>query len=300
MTIALRFKNLRAMSRYLYLMPAVILVSLIVIYPIISNIINSLQTDKRLLMGVVKPAFVGLSNFINAWKEGLFQVSLKNSLLFTISSVAIAFVLGLIISILLNRVKRFRVFYRVLIVVPWVISPMVAAFSWKFLFNDSFGLINYFLLKIGLIHEKIVWLGSFKTAFMALTIANIWRIFPFITIMLLAGLQSVSKDIEEAAEIDGAGPVQKYIHILLPQMKHVIIIVILLQFIWNFNEFTVIQTLTQGGPADSTVVVPVLIHKLGFKYWRAGTASALSLILSIIILTLSLLYLRIVGRKGDD
>ncbi|MCL5771999.1 MAG: sugar ABC transporter permease [Actinobacteria bacterium] len=288
------------MSRYLYIMPAVVLVALIVIYPIISNIINSLQTDKRLLTGGAKPAFVGFSNFISAWNEGLFQVSLKNSLLFTISSVAIAFVFGLIISVLLNRVKRFRVFYRVLIVVPWVISPMVAALSWKFLFNDSFGLINYFFLKIGLINEKIVWLGNFKTAFMALTIANIWRIFPFITIMLLAGLQSVSKDIEEAAEIDGAGLVQKYIHIILPQMKHVIIIVILLQFIWNFNEFTVIQTLTQGGPADSTVVLPVLIHKLGFKYWRAGTASALSLILSLIILILSSLYLRIVGRKSDE
>jgi multiple sugar transport system permease protein len=290
-------KRLRVMERYLFVVPAILLVSMIVIYPLISNLVNSMQTDQRLLLNETKPSFVGFDNYKKAWSEGLLQLSLKNSFSFTALSVFIAFILGLIASAILNSIKKMSGFYRILIVLPWLISPMVAAFAWKALFNDSFGMVNFLLMRTGVIADKVIWLGHYQTAFAALIIANVWRIFPFATIMLLAGLQSVPEDIIEAAEIDGAGPVAKYFLIILPQLKNIIIIVILLQFIWNFNEFTVIQILTQGGPADTTIVMPVLIHKLGFKYWRTGTASSLSLMLSVILLFFSTLYLKILRKK---
>ena len=297
---ALGSKRLRAVERYLYILPALLLVALIVLYPLASNIVNSLQTDDRMMLGDAKPAFVGFQNFARAWQEGQLQRSTINSFLFTSTSVAIAFLMGLLLSSLLNRARKLRVLYRVLIMLPWIVSPLVAAFAWRALFDDAFGFINYALLQLGIIQDNVIWLGSFSTAFAALIVANVWRIFPFVTIMLLAGLQSVPREIEEAAEIDGAGPFVKYFRIILPQMRNIILIIVLLQFIWNFNEFTVIQILTQGGPADSTIVLPVLIHKLGFKYFRTGTASALSLLLSIILLIFSLLYLRVLrGKRGS-
>lgn len=284
------------MERYLFIVPAVLLVALIVVYPLASNIVNSLQTDERLL-NQGRVSFVGFDNYVKAWNQGLFQLSLKNSFLFTALSVLVAFVLGMIVALTLNRVAKLRVVFRTVIVLPWVVSPMVAAFAWRALFNDSFGYINYLLMEVGILSQKVIWLGSFKTAFAALVSANVWRIFPFVAIMLLAGLQSVPQELEEAAQIDGAGPLRKYFSIILPQMKNIILIVVLLQFIWNFNEFTVIQILTQGGPADTTIVLPVLIHKLGFKYWRTGTASSLSLTLSVVLLVFSSLYLRILRRR---
>ena len=297
--MALGSKKLRAMERYLFILPAVALVALIVIYPLVRNVVNSLQTDERMMLGNAKPAFVGLQNFASVWKEGLLQVSLTNSFLFTALSVFIAFLIGLLLSTLLNRARKLRTLYRILIMLPWIVSPMVAAFAWKALFDDAFGFINYALLQLGIIGSNVIWLGSFSTALSALIIANVWRIFPFVAIMLLAGLQSIPQEIEEAAEIDGAGPFAKYFRITLPMMKNIILIIVLLQFIWNFNEFTVIQVLTQGGPADTTIVLPVVIYRLGFKYFRTGTASALSLILSVILLIFSLLYLRVLRRKGE-
>lgn len=283
---------------YLYVIPAMVLVGAMVIYPLIGNILASLQTDMRAIMQEDRE-YVGLDNYRNAWNESLLQLSFKNSLMFTSSSAFFAVIIGFSIALLLNRIRRGRSILRVFIVTPWVVSPVVTAFTWRWLLDDTFGYINYILLKLGIISRNVIWLGTTATAFGSAVVANIWRSIPFTMIMLLAGLQAVSQELMEAAEIDGAGPWQRFQYVAFPQIKSVIIVVILLEFIWNFNDFTLIQILTKGGPMNSTMVVPILIRNLAFMNLRIGTASALAILLAIVLLILSVLYLRIVEREAE-
>jgi multiple sugar transport system permease protein len=282
----------------LLILPALLLIAGVVVYPLVSNVIISLQTDYRAIQqGATE--WVGFANFRNAWNQGLMQVSMKNSFFFTISCVVLAFVLGFISALLLNELTRMQSPYRVLIVLPWVISPVIAGFTWRWLLNDQFGYLNAVLIALGIIRQPIIWLGDTRLAFLAIIMAGTWRIFPFVTIMLLAGLQAVSKELLEAAQIDGAGPWQKFVSVTVPQVRSVIVVVVLLDFIWMFNEFGIVQVMTQGGPLNSTMVLPVLIRTLTFKHMRMGTASALSLMLALILLILSVIYLQMVERETD-
>jgi multiple sugar transport system permease protein len=279
-------------------LPALLFIAAIVVFPLVSNIVNSLQTDNRLLQQGPK-GWVGFANFKAAWNDGLLQISIRNSFVYTIACVILSFVLGLITAILLNRINRMRTVYRVLIVLPWVISPVVAGFAWRWLLNDNYGYVNFLLRQMGIIKENIVWLGDPTFAFVAVIIAGTWRIFPFVMIMMLAGLQNVSQDLLEAAEIDGAGGWRKFFSITVPQTRSVMVVIILLAFIWMFNDFGVVYVMTKGGPLQSTMVLPVLIQHLTFINLRMGTASALALMLAAILLVLSILYLRFMEKETD-
>jgi multiple sugar transport system permease protein len=279
-------------------LPALVFIAVIVVYPLVSNVINSLQTDQRLLQQGPM-AWVGLENYRSAWSTGLLQVSVRNSGIYTFACVALAFLLGLGAALLLNRVLHARTMYRVFIVLPWVISPVVAGFAWRWLLNDHFGYVNYILLKLGVIKQAIVWLGDPTYAFVAVIMAGTWRMFPFVMIMMLAGLQNVSQDLLEAAEIDGAGSWRKFFSITVPQVRSVMVVVILLAFIWMMNDFSVVYVMTKGGPLQSTMVLPVLIQHLTFINLRMGTASALSVMLAVILLVLSIVYLRFMEKETD-
>lgn len=283
---------------YLLVLPALIFIAVIVVYPLVSNVINSLQSDQRLLQQGPM-AWVGLENYRSAWSTGLLQVSVRNSGIYTFACVALAFLLGLGAALLLNRVLHVRTMYRVFIVLPWVISPVVAGFAWRWLLNDHFGYVNYILLKLGVIKEAIIWLGDPTYAFVAVIMAGTWRMFPFVMIMMLAALQNVSQDLLEAAEIDGAGMWRKFISITVPQVRSVMVVVILLAFIWMMNDFSVVYVMTKGGPLQSTMVLPVLIQHLTFINLRMGTASALAVMLAVILLVLSIVYLRFMEKETD-
>ncbi len=295
-----RFARLRAnLLPYLLVLPALILIGIVVIYPLISNVFNSLQTDYRFVQQVEKIEFVGFKNYKNAWTQGLFQLSIRNSFIFTFATVALSFVVGFFCAWLLNEVKRGRTFYRVLIVLPWVISPVIAGYTWRWLVNDQFGFLNHALKSLGLIDHNIIWLGDQNLAFITVIIAASWRLFPFVMIMLLAGLQKVSATLLEAADIDGASGWQKFIHITLPQVWSVVVVILLLSFIWMFNDFGIVHIMTKGGPLNSTMVIPVLIRILTFQHLRMGTASALALILAVMLMTLSIVYLKITDKDID-
>ena len=206
----------------------------------------------------------------------------------------------MLIRPLLNNIHKGRFIYRSFLVLPWVISPTVAGFAWKWLYGDKSGYINIFLTRLNIIDSNITWLGNTKTALFAVIVANVWRLFPFCMIMFLAGLQAVSKELEEAANIDGANAWQRFFYIIMPQMRRVITIVVLLSFIWNFNEFAIIYVMTKGGPLNSTTVLPVIIRNLSFLNQRIGTASALAIILVVFLMILSVIYLKVIWRKESD
>ncbi len=283
---------------WLYVLPAIVLVCLVIVWPLASNIVGSLQVDKRILAGG-HAGWVGLSNYEAAWNEGLLALSMRNSVIFTGSTVVVSFVLGFVVALLLNSIRRGAAAYRIIIVLPWVIAPVVAAITWRWLFDDTFGFVNYILTGLGIIRQNVVWLGEPALAFIPVIMASIWRFFPFCTIMILAGLQAVSRDLLEAAEIDGAGRWQKFAHVTVPQIRSVLVVVVLLSIIWNFNEFGIVQVMTQGGPLQSTMVLPVLIRNLAYLSLRLGTASALSVMLAVVLLAFSIVYLRVVEREAE-
>jgi multiple sugar transport system permease protein len=187
----------------------------------------------------------------------------------------------------------------VIIVLPWVISPVIAGFTWRWLLSDRFGYLNSVLLALGISKDPILWLGDPTLAFVSVVMAGTWRSFPFAMIMILAGLQRVSQELLEAAAIDGATAAQKFRHVTVPQIRSVLIVILLLNFLWTFNDFGLIQVMTQGGPLNATMVLPVLIRTLAFKHLRMGTASALALMLAAVLLALSVVYLRFAERDVD-
>lgn len=284
---------------YLLTLPALLFTAMIVVYPLISNVVGSLQTDYRTIQQVQGVKFVGVANYIGAWHDGLLQLSVSNSFRYTIGVVILSFLLGFICALLLNQLIRTQTFYRVLIVLPWVISPVIAGFTWRWLLSDKFGYLNAVLLGLGIIKDPILWLSGTGSAFLAVVLAGTWRAFPFAMIMILAGLQRVSQELLEAAQIDGATALQKFRHVTVPQVRSVLVVILLLNFIWTFNDFGIIQIMTAGGPLNATMVLPVLIRTIAFKNLRMGTASALALMLSVVLLALSIIYLQFAEKDID-
>jgi len=284
---------------YLLTLPALLLIAGVVVYPLISNVVNSLETDYRVINQARGLKFVGLANYVAAWNQGLMQSSLSNSFRYTIGVVVLSFLLGFACALLLDQLVKTQTFYRVLIVLPWVISPVIAGFTWRWLLSDKFGYLNAVLLGLHIIKNPIIWLGDPNLAFLSVILAGTWRTFPFAMIMILAGLQQVSQELLEAAEIDGASSTQRFRHVTVPQVRSVLVVILLLSFLWTFNDFGVIQIMTQGGPLDATMVLPVLIRTVAFKHLRMGTASALSLLLAAVLLLLSIVYLRFAERDVD-
>jgi multiple sugar transport system permease protein len=284
---------------YLLILPAIILTAMIVIYPLISNVINSLQTDYRAIQQVQEVKFVGIANYIGAWNDGLLQQSVSNSFRYTVGVVVLSFILGFTCALLLNQLVRTQTFYRVLIVLPWVISPVIAGFTWRWLLNDKLGYLNAVLLGLGIIKDPVIWLGDPGRALISVILAGTWRSFPFAMIMILAGLQRVSQELLEAAQIDGASAAQKFRYVTVPQLRSVLVVILLLSFIWTFNDFGLIQIMTGGGPLSATMVLPVRINRVAFANLRMGTASALALTLSMVLLVLSIIYLQFAQRDVD-
>ena len=283
---------------FIYGFVAILLVLMVIIYPLIANIFNSFQTDTKNI-SQVSAEFVGLKNYKSMLESGLLKISFKNSIIFTVSSVVFAVIIGFLLAALLNNIKKGRSFYRSILVLPWVISPVVTGYAWRWLLNDKTGYINILLKKIGIIEDNILWLAKPNTALIAVVVGNIWRLFPFCMIMFLAALQSVPKELEEAAEIDGANTLKKFIYIVIPQIKRVFTIVVLLGFIWNFNDYTLVQIMTKGGPLNSTMVMPVLIRNLAFMNFRIGTGSALAVVLAVMLMILSIIYIRVIRVEID-
>jgi multiple sugar transport system permease protein len=181
-----------------------------------------------------------------------------------------------------------------------VISPVVAGFAWKWLLNDNFGVVNYWLMSLGLISEEIIWLGSPDTALLCVTIARLWQFYPFAMVMFLAGLQAIPDEQYEAAAVDGASAFQRFFHITLPNLQSVTAVLLLLGIIWSFNDFNMVFVMTRGGPINASMVLPVLVREYSFVYFDLGKGSALSVVIFVLLISLSMLYLKIVARREAE
>lgn len=265
------------------------------VYPLAYSLYLSL-TDANLLR-FNQAKFIGLDNYVRYLTRSTFWRSLLVTFQYTAGTVVIAFLVGLGTAILLNVEFRFRGVARALIAIPWATPWLVVTLVWYVMFNPQVGPINVGLQRLGLIENGIPWLYQRSTALWAITVVTAWRLFPAATLLILAGLQSISKELYDAAMVDGADRWQQFRHITLPQLRPVNTVVIVLLVIWTFKLFTIAYTLTGGGPGDATTVLSVFTYQEAFSTNRIGRASALSTLSVIISLVLVAVYFRALNRE---
>ena len=273
------------------LLPSALIFLLVSVYPLCTGLILSFQNNS--LFSSDQANFIGIQNFISILSTDTeFRDDFLFTIVYTISVVTIAYLLGLGFSLLLNLDVPCRTLFRVLILIPWVISPAVSSMSWSWLLSDRYGIFNIFLKNIGIIDESILFLADKFLAKITVIIVGAWRNFPFMTVVLLAGLQGISKDYYEAASIDGANAWQRFCYVTLPQLKNVSVVTLTLVTIWTFNNFDNIYMLTKGGPAQSTEVLPILTYNNAFFRGNISYASAMATIMLIIMLLVSWVYFK--------
>ena len=200
--------------------------------------------------------------------------------------------LGTATAILLNQVFRGRALVRSITLIPWVVPGIVAATTWAWMFHTEFGIINYMLTAPGIIPEPVGWLTNSNTVLPVMIAINVWKLFPFVAIMVLAGLQSIPNDLYEAARVDGASFWEEVRYVMLPQVRPVIVAVTLLLVIWGLNSITIIYAITRGGPANKTLITPIQIFRLAFESVRLNQAAALSVMFFAVTIVIVIIYIR--------
>jgi multiple sugar transport system permease protein len=253
--------------------PAVIILGVFIAYPFFLGIWYSLTSAKIGVPGT----FVGLDNFIANAQNGIFQQSLRNTFVYTAITTVFKLVLGMALALLMNQHFRFKNLVRAGLLLPWIIPTALSTLAWLWIFDSTYGIISWALKNMGLIQRNIPFLGDPTLAMGAIISVNIWRGTPFFAISLLAGLQTISQDLYEAAAIDGATAWQRFCHVTLPLIMPVLTIVTLFSIIWTFADFQLVYVLTRGGPTNSTHLLATLAYQIGMSAGELSMGAAISL-----------------------
>jgi multiple sugar transport system permease protein len=279
---------------YLFITPIAASVLALVAYPFCYAVYLSM-THK--LVGM-PPIFVGLENYVRLYEDGFFRRAVYNSCLFTFGSVGFKLVLGMLMALVLTSPIRWRGFWTGVLLIPWVAPTVVSALNFLWIFDGSLGVLNYLLVRVfHILPQGVGWLSEPGIAMASVISVNVWRGFPFFGISFLAGMKAIPAEMYEAAAVDGANAVQRFLYVTVPSLKNIVIIVVLLSTIWTFNDFAIVYVLTKGGPGGSTMVMPVLTYETAFGAQRLGEAIAVALYL-LPGLGLTIVVLARYMRKG--
>ncbi|CAH0122470.1 Inner membrane ABC transporter permease protein YcjO [Paenibacillus sp. CECT 9249] len=280
---------------YWFIAPAVVTLLLLVTYPLLYGAYISFF-DTNL---TTKWDFVGLKYYKEIFSNTEFIGKILLTLHYTFWVVAGHFVVGMGLALILNMKLKGQTVFRVILILPWLFPEVVVGLLWKWLFNPLYGLFNAVLMGTGMIDEPISWLGNEQIAFIAVIIVSIWKGFPMVMMLILAGLQNISEDIYEAAKIDGCTRLTAFRYVTLPGLMPVMLVTLILDTVWWFKQFTMIWILTQGGPGNATNVVSIDIFKQAFDYFVFGKASAMAIIVFFVCYLMGYGYRRLFGNGND-
>jgi multiple sugar transport system permease protein len=275
---------------YLLLLPALMPVVVLSVIPLLRGIYLGF-TDARAGRNV-DTNFTGIENYRELVNDDLFWSAFRIGLVWSFTVTILQFVLALGLALLLNQPLRFRGFGRVMALVPWAMPPVIVGIMWRLVYHPDAGLLNEVLYRGGAESLQHNWLGDFNTALPAVILVGIWSGMPQTTIVLLAGLQGVPRELHEAAAVDGASTWQRFRSVTLPSLMPVIIAITTLDFIWNFNSFGLVYVLTAGGPGGRTMLPMLFAYEEAFRYGNYGYAAALGNVMVVIIVALLAVYLR--------
>ncbi|NPV52998.1 MAG: sugar ABC transporter permease [Firmicutes bacterium] len=280
---------------YFLVIPALAVVAVMAFWPTLAAFWMSLH-DISLIFRTNR--FIGLENFRTMAGDPGFRNALHNTVYFTAVSVALEALLGLVMALVMNGAFRGRGAVRASVLVPWAIPTVVTSTMWKWIFNTDYGLLNFLLKRFHIVSTYLNWLGDGKLAMGCAIMADVWKTTPFIALILLAGLQTISHDLYEAAMIDGANWWQRFTRIMLPLLLPIGLVAVLLRTLDAFRVFALIFVLTGGGPADATEVLSTYTYKVLFSTSNFGYGSALAVSMFISVAIISLVFLNFI-RLGS-
>jgi arabinogalactan oligomer/maltooligosaccharide transport system permease protein len=275
---------------WLFLLPSAVIIGFVVFYPFLYNFYIS--ATNMSLYHIRDYSFQGFANYKEIFTERDLYYYFLKTIIWTVVNLFFHLVLGISVAMLLNRPLFGRSVFRALLILPWAMPQYISALTWKGMFNYQYGSVNLILQKVFHL-SPIEWFSNETCAFIAPIVTNIWLGFPFMMVVTLGGLQSIPRDLYEAAEIDGASPVQRFFHITLPMLKPVLAPAAILGTIWTFNNLNVMWLVTERGlPADKSHILVTYVYKAAFTYYRYGYAAAFSVFIFLILLTIVLAYLK--------
>ncbi len=275
----------------LFVAPGVLLLVLVLGFPAVTSLSYSIQPEQADTLSYT------FSNYTNLLKDPFFDKTFWNTAIFVFLSVASHLILGLGVAMVLNTALPAKPLFRLIALLPWVVPDVVAGIIWKWMYDPIYGALNDVLLRIGLIASPVEWLSNPNLALFSVVLVNLWRGFPFVMLILLAGLQAIPQYLYEAAAIDGASKWQLFYHITIPGLRKMIIVALALDTVWEVRRFGLIQAMTQGGPGVLTEVLSTYTYKQYFQFFRFEYASAISVVMTIVLLLVSLPYILMISQE---
>ncbi len=280
---------------YFYVLPAIVVMLVVIAYPIYYTVdLSFYKTPPGLQLK--DKTFVGLANYSAILNSDVFWRVTVNTVIWTLASTVISFVLGFGSALALHRDFVGRGVLRAILIIPWVISAVAASYIWKWIYHSDFGIIGAVLVETGLTSRPPNFIDNVTTVLPSLIVVNVWREFPFAMIMMMAGLQTVPEQLLRAAQVDGASAWQRFWHVTFPHLGGVTMVTVLLLAVSNFNSFIIPWIMTGGGPSNASHIWITHIYELAFGRQRWGVAAAYSVLLFLILMTLGYFYVRALSR----
>jgi ABC-type sugar transport system permease subunit len=291
--------DLRAADRRLgarLVAPALTLLVLVTAFPLLWTVWESLHARDLRMPWLGRP-FVGTGNYAELLGDARFWEALAHTMFFTVATVSLELVLGLAMALLLHRAATGRGLIRAAVLLPWAVPTVVAAMLWRFMFDSQAGIANAVLVGVGIMEEPVVWFVRASTAWVPIILADVWKTTPFVSLLLLAGLQGIDRSLYEAAAIDGAGAMRRLRHITLPLLKPAILVALLFRTLDAFRVFDLIYVTTGGGPGTATEPLALYAFTTLLQHLRFGYGSAISVVIFLITLALALLCWAMLGER---
>src|SRR5687768_5764300 len=278
----------------LFLLPFFVVSSVFVLYPAIDAVRLAFYSKLPFRQTFT---FVGLDNFRYIFADTVFWAAAEQAVVWTVVSTVLQAVFGVAIALLLNETVRGINVFRGLLLFPYMVPTVVIALIWRWMFNPEFGVVNAGLRTAGIVDTNIYWLSHPGWAMTTTIMLNVWKFTPFVVICVLARLQSIAPELDEAAQVDGAGTWRRFLHITLPQLKAVLAVVVVFRTIWTFNKFEEIYLLTRGGPGTSTFNLAVYAFEQATANLKLGAAAATGVVMLVFLFAGSILYLRVLRQE---
>jgi multiple sugar transport system permease protein len=276
--------------------PAFVLILGLILYPVAYSIWLSLL-EKHSFFPQEK--FIGLENYLYLWTDEEFWTSFWLGTVYSFWTIVLQLILGVGAALILNESFVGRGLARGIVLFPYMIPTIVAVILWKWLLNDTYGVVNYWLLALGIVHDPISFLGT-DHIMLSTIVMSVWQFFPFVLLSVLARLQTIPEDLYEAAKVDGATPVRRFLHITLPQIRGILFVVVLLRSIWMFTKFDTVWLMGEGAGAGRFIrTLPVYAYMRTLTYYQAGLGAAIAVIMFAILVVCTVVYFGLFREEAD-
>jgi multiple sugar transport system permease protein len=278
----------------LLVLPALLLLGALTLYPVAYGIWISFFSKHSFFP---EQEFIGLANYLAVFADDEFWRSLRLGLIYSLSTIALQLALGVSAALLLHEAFPGRGLVRAIVIFPYVIPTVVAVVIWKWLLNNQFGLVNYALERAGAIDQPISWMGH-EWIMVSLILVSVWQFFPFVVLAVLARLQTIPPELYEAAKVDGANALRRFLHVTLPQLASVLFVVVLLRSIWMFTKFDTPWLMILGGGAETYIrTLPIYTYQRTFAWYEAGRGSAMAVLMFLMLVAAAALYFHLWRRE---